>query len=130
MTFRDMRHDKQFLVEAIFLGAASAFDIATTIDNSNRHPNGHEVNPMMRVLIGNHPHGARPYAVMFAINTMQLDLHHYIKRITSGKGDDFATFINMSAGFGHVAAGMINLNDRPCDPEQSRLCPKNQAHLH
>jgi hypothetical protein len=131
MTFRDFRNDKGLLIEAIFLCTASAFDMATTINHSNQYPNGREVNPVMRAFIGNHPHGARPYAVMFAINVFQIDLHHYMKRTGLTETEEaLATFINMSAGVVHIASGAINLNNNPCDPKKSTLCPKDQAHLH
>jgi hypothetical protein len=117
-TFRDIVHgkDPMYRVEAIILFAATMFDVATTIDAQKRDPTGREANPVARLLIGTHPHGARPYIAYFFVTTTLLDMAHYLQK----DEDERSFYYNAAFGIiwvtslGHIVSGAYNLSTARC----------------
>lgn len=125
-TFRDILHSKDsiYRVEAILLFAGTAFDVAATIDAVKRSPSVREANPLARALLGTRPRGVRPYIVAFAINTIQLDMAHYMQK----NSDESSFYYNYAFGvtfvsaLGHIVVGAKNLHAARCPP----ICASNQ----
>jgi hypothetical protein len=127
-TFRDIVHgkDSMYRVEAVILITATMFDVATTIDAQKRDPTGREANPVQRLLMGARPHGSRPYITNLFVNTILLDMAHYLQK-DEKEGSFYynATFgLIFGTSLGHVVSGAYNLNTARCPTNPS--CTANQ----